>query len=132
MVFPLSKFVPRHNSQYDERPAMNEVIRQPRCRECNKLYSRRRSLFNGKLSRLAEELGVVIRARPKSVFRVIEVKRSKEDRKVLRALRKVTAEFNDSLPVDRCEVDKHGVKVELAPSAGSDSHKQARIDSRSS
>jgi hypothetical protein len=45
LTLDLSWFVPRHNRQYEGLPSMDEVLRQPRCRECNKVYHRRRALF---------------------------------------------------------------------------------------
>lgn len=104
---------------------MGEVWRQPRCRECNKLYLRRRSLFRGRMARLAEQHGVVVRPRPRSVFRVVEVERSDAGRKVLRALRKAAREFNASLPEDRCELDRHGMKVVLGQPEDLDAAQQA-------
>src|SRR5690606_20104629 len=88
---------------------------QPRCRECNKLYHRRRRFFHDTILRLAEMNGVDARSVRRSVFRVIEVKRSAEASRALRTLRKAAGEFNASLPPERSDVERHGVSVVLVP-----------------
>lgn len=116
LAFDLSRFVPRQNAQYDELPTMAEVWRQPRCRECNKLYHRRRRFFHDTILRLAEMNGVDARSVRRSVLRVIEVKHSAEASRALRTFRKAAGEFNASLPPERSDVHRHGVRVVLAPS----------------
>ena len=117
LTFDLSKFVPRHNAQYDHLPTMAEVRRQPRCRECNKIYLRRRGLVRGRIANLARGHGAVVRARSRSAFRVIEVERSGVGRRALRNLRETVREFNDGLPDDRCDDSMHGINVVTVPVA---------------
>jgi hypothetical protein len=111
LIFDLSKFVPRRNAQYEHLPTMAEVWRQPRCRECNKIYLRRRGLFRGRIANLARGHGAIVRARSRSAFRVIEVESSGAGRRILRELRKIVHEFNNGLPDDRCDVSMHGISI---------------------
>jgi len=117
LTFDLSKFVPRLNVQYEDLPTMDEVWRQPRCRDCNRIYGRRRSLFLGRIAALAEQHGVYLRARPHSVYRVVEVEDSDRGRRALGAVQQVVRAFNGSLPDDRCDVGRHGITVISVPIA---------------
>lgn len=117
LTLDLSRFVPRHSSEYERLPAMGEIWRQPRCRDCNKLYLRRRALFLGRIAELARRHDVVVRPRPRSAYRIVEVEESASARRASRALRTVARAFNASLPDDRCEVERHGITVRSMPVA---------------
>jgi hypothetical protein len=115
LMYDLSQFDPRHNSQFESLPAMDKVRRQSRCRECNKIYSRRRALVGGRMAGLARGHGVIASARSGSVFRIVEVEGSGECSGALLELRQAAREFNASLPEDRCDVERHGITIESVP-----------------
>lgn len=112
-TFPLADFPPRDLRQYDQEdvPASDQILRESRCPRCNHVYGRRRRFVLRPLSRLAKSLGVRIRAKKRSVFRIVEVVSRRVPANLVERLNECVRAFNESLPDDRCEIARHGVCV---------------------
>src|ERR1041385_773596 len=114
-LYPLSEFVPRDNSQYDELHMMTKVFRQPRCRLCNKTYGRRRVFLKKTLAPLAEASHLEIHPKKGTSYRIIEIPSLGVSVEDWTRWTKLVEEFNRSLPDERSEIDVHGIRLEKVP-----------------
>jgi hypothetical protein len=120
-------YVPRNNSDFEDGDGAN-ARRQSRCPECNSCYGRRRNFVNGRFQRLADAVGVRVEAQPRSVYRIVNVLDVPAARTRRRLDEAVTA-FNASLPPDRSNVDRHGIRLAL-PERARRRHTQLDLFSR--
>lgn len=135
LLHPLAEFAPRDSSVYDRPviPCFDEIERQSRCADCNRVYHRRRSFVRGTLASRAGELGVEVAPISGTVYRRVTLKtRKRSAPAAVIVLLELVKAFNVSLPDARCEVPRHGVTAEWAERRPRDAPRQRELFARTS
>lgn len=120
ITYPLSDFGPRDTSVYERDivPPFESIPRQSRCAPCNRVYQSRRRFLLKALQPRARELGARVTVVAGSVYRRVVLTLSRRAREGAREeLLRLVGAFNDDLPIERCDVSRHGILAEAAAPA---------------
>ncbi|MGH7293493.1 MAG: hypothetical protein ACRELB_01105 [Polyangiaceae bacterium] len=89
------------------------MIWQSRCDDCLRAYHRRRDFFLGPLTTLAMRLGIAITNAKGTTHRAAVLPLACGD-EARQAVVDAVTEFNSALPMDQCDIERHGIRLDRA------------------